>query len=111
MTKRLFGKAQWSARINYILNTLLFIDITAIILSGLMISEVALPTLGLQLALGGSWRMLHATAANLFLVLTGLHIALHWHWIANMFKRIAGGSGAPQPKPRLSATEQLQQKT
>src|SRR6187455_328514 len=42
ITKRFFGKAQWSARINYILNALLFIDITLIIFSGLMISEEVL---------------------------------------------------------------------
>jgi hypothetical protein len=110
ITKRLFGKTQWSARINYILNALLFIDITAIIFSGLMISDVALPALGIQLALGGSWRMLHGTAANLFLVLTGLHVAVHWQWIANMFKRKAGGRRAPQPMPQVSAKQQSQQK-
>src|SRR6266498_5789934 len=110
VTKRLFGKAQWSARINYILNTLLFIDITIIIFSGLMISNVALPALGIQLALGGSWRMLHTTAANLFLLLVGLHVALHWQWIANMFKRMLAMRRAPQPTPQLSAARQPQQK-
>src|SRR5215216_6222629 len=110
VTKRLFGKAQWSARINYILNTLLFIDITIIIFSGLMISNVALPALGIQLALGGSWRMLHTTAANLFLFLTGLHVALHWQWIANMFKRMLAMRRTPRPTPQLSATRQPQQK-
>src|SRR6476620_6390083 len=38
VTKRFFSKAQWSARINYLLNSLLFIDVTLIIFSGLMIS-------------------------------------------------------------------------
>jgi cytochrome b561 len=108
ITKRLFGKAQWSARINYILNTLLFIDITVIIFSGLMISNVALPALGVQLALAGSWRMLHTTAANLFLVLIGLHVALHWQWIANMFKRILTARRAARPMPQLSGMDQPQ---
>ncbi|HJZ45812.1 MAG TPA: DUF4405 domain-containing protein [Roseiflexaceae bacterium] len=100
VTRRLFGKAQWSARINYILNTLLFVDVTLIIFSGLMISQVALPTIGIQLAQSGIWRGLHTTAANLFLVLVGLHIALHWQWIVNMVKRSAG---APRRAPQLSA--------
>src|SRR5215216_7448412 len=106
ITKRLFGKAQTSARINYILNALLFIDITTIIFSGLMISKVALPALGIELAVGGSWRMLHTTSANLFLVLTSLHVALHWQWIANMLKRLVIRRQAPAPKLGGTATTQ-----
>src|SRR5215213_5274250 len=87
ITKRFFGKAAWSARINYILNMALFIDIVLIIFSGLMISEVALPFIGIQLAQSHSWRGLHETTANLFMVLVGLHVALHWHWIVTMLKR------------------------
>ena len=109
ITKRLFGKAQASARINYLLNLVLFIDITTIIFSGLMISKVALPTLGIDLALGGSWRMLHTTSANLFLVLTGLHIALHWQWIANMLKRLVTRQPAQLAKAPLSGTPTTQQ--
>jgi hypothetical protein len=89
VTKRFFGKAQWSARISYLLNALLFVDITVIIFSGLLISEVALPLIGVQLTGGGMWRGLHKTSANLFVPLVGLHVALHWHWIVNMFKRFA----------------------
>ncbi len=99
VTKRFFGKAQWSARINYILNTLLFVDVTIIIFTGLMISESALPQLGITLARSGSWRMLHTLSANLFLVLTGLHIALHWQWIVGMVKRLFSAS---RRAPKLS---------
>ena len=102
VTKRFFSKAQWSARINYILNALLFIDITLIIFSGLMISEVALPFVGIELAQSGSWRGLHGTAANLFLVLVGLHVALHWQWIVNMFKRFVVTPLMPRRAPELS---------
>jgi hypothetical protein len=98
VTRRLFGKAQWSARINYMLNTLLFLDITVIIFSGLMISQVALPLLGIELAQSGIWRGLHETAANAFLALVGLHVALHWQWIVNMLKRYVI---APRHVPQL----------
>ena len=101
ITKRFFGKAQWSARINYILNALLFIDITLIIFSGLMISEEALPLIGLQLAQSRSWRGLHGTFADLFVVLVGLHAALHWKWIVNMFKRFVFAPLMPRRAPQL----------
>ena len=102
VTKRLFGKAQWPARINYILNALLFVDITAIIFTGLMISKVALPFLGIELAQGGGWRQLHDLTANLFLPLIGLHVALHWQWIANMVKRFVLNPLTGRRAPQLS---------
>jgi hypothetical protein len=101
VTKRFFGKLQWSARINYLLNTLLFIDITLIIFSGLLISEVALPLIGVQLTGGGVWRGLHKTGANLFVPLVGLHVALHWQWIVNVFKRFVITPLAPHRAPQL----------
>ncbi|NTW01067.1 MAG: DUF4405 domain-containing protein [Oscillochloris sp.] len=87
VTKRFFSKVQWSARLNYILNALLFIDMTVIIFTGLMISEEALPLFGLELAHGGIWKRLHVQASDLSVFLVGLHIALHWQWIVNMLKR------------------------
>jgi hypothetical protein len=87
VARRFVSKASWSSRINYILNTLLFVDITIVIFTGLLISEVALPLVGIQASQGFAWRRLHEVSANLSLLLIGLHIALHWQWIASMVKR------------------------
>src|SRR5689334_9407701 len=65
VTRRFLGKVQWFARANYLLDLLLFVDMTVIIFSGLMISEHALPLLGLQTARGGIWRGVHELSANL----------------------------------------------
>lgn len=92
VTRRFLSKAQWSARINYILNTLLFIDITIVIFTGITISEAVLPLFGIQMPRGGAWRRLHDVTANLSLVLIGLHVALHWNWIVNVVKRLFTGS-------------------
>lgn len=106
VTKRFFSKAAPSARVNYVLNALLFIDVTLIIFSGLMISRSALPALGITATLGGSWRGIHETTANLFLLLVGLHVALHWQWIANMFKRFVIAPITGRRAPQLAATSQ-----
>lgn len=87
VTRRFFRTAQRSARINYVLNALLFVDMTIIIFTGLMISEAALPLFGVQTAHGGVWRQLHGLSADLSLVLVGLHLALHWHWIVGTLQR------------------------
>ncbi len=93
MTRRIFGKGLNGARINYVLNWLLFIDGILIMLSGIMISEVAVPALGLSLPMDFSWRRLHDMSANLSLLIMGLHLAMHWNWIVTTFKRVFLGGG------------------
>lgn len=87
ITRRFARKINNQSRINYILNWLLFIDGTVLMLSGFMISETVMPFLGISLPRGFAWRSLHDFTANLFLLLLGLHTALHWSWIADTFKR------------------------
>ena len=90
ITKRFFGKAQAIARVNYVLNLLLFIALVTIIFTGLMISETVLPLLGIAAAQNSLWRGVHGAAANLFILLTALHVALHWQWLANLLRRSRG---------------------
>lgn len=87
ITRRFMSKVNNQTRINYILNWILFIDGTVIMLSGFMISESLLPFLGIQLPHNFAWRSLHELSTNLFLILLGLHTALHWSWIVEATKR------------------------
>ena len=87
ITHRFFGALNGQTRINYVLNWLLFIDGSLMMLSGFMISESLLPYLGIELPRNLAWRSLHDLSANLFLLVLGLHTALHWSWIAENFKR------------------------
>ncbi len=96
VTKRLFVKATNGARVNYVLNWLLFLDGILIMLSGIMISEAALPAMGILLPLNFAWRRLHDMSANLALIIMGLHIAMHWNWIVTTLKRMLLGGGNKQ---------------
>ncbi len=87
ISRRFFGKLSAQNRINYILNWLLFIDGTLLMISGILISEIALPVMGIQLPQGFAWRRLHDMSANFGLILLGLHTALHWSWIVNTVNR------------------------
>jgi hypothetical protein len=93
VTKRLFVKATNGARVNYVLNWLLFIDGILIILSGILISESVMPALGIALPVNFAWRRLHDMSANLSLLIMGLHLAMHWNWIVTTFKRVFIGGG------------------
>jgi hypothetical protein len=87
VTRRFFGKTTWSARINYILNSVFFVAMTLIIFSGIMISKVALPQLGIQLSSDMNWRMLHTLAGDVMVFVLAAHVALHWKWILNTTNR------------------------
>ncbi len=87
VTRHFFRQAQWRARVNYVLNTLFFIDMTIILFTGLMISEAALPLLGIRVAPDRTWRLLHGLASDAGVFILGLHVALHWQWIVNALKR------------------------
>ncbi len=88
VTKRFFKKVSGMARINYVLNWLLFLDGILVMLSGILISKVAIPALGITLPEGFAWRSLHSLSADLSLVLLGLHTALHWSWVTSTFRRL-----------------------
>lgn len=86
-TRRFFARLPRQSRINYVLNALLFIDVTLIMFTGIAISREALPLLGLSVAPNFTWRRLHSLTSDAALILLGLHIALHWEWVLNALSR------------------------
>lgn len=87
ISRRFLGRLGLQNRINYLLNWLLFIDGTLLIVSGVLISQIALPAMGIELPTRFAWRRLHDLSANFGLLLLGIHTALHWGWIAKTFDR------------------------
>jgi hypothetical protein len=88
VTRNLFSKARWGARLSYLLNVGIFITMVMATVTGIMISREALPALGFEIEASRAWRQLHDVTANLSLILTALHVAVHWRWIVRMVGRI-----------------------
>lgn len=82
VTRTFFRKLIHESRLNYVLNLALFIDVVVATVTGILVSE----TLGLSFGLKGAaltdMQIVHAFSSHLSLVLTALHVALHWKWIA-----------------------------
>ncbi|MBN1120787.1 MAG: DUF4405 domain-containing protein [Anaerolineae bacterium] len=87
VTAGFFRKSSTQARLNYVLNGLFFIDFVVVVFTGLMISEAALPSLGLTIGHSTGMKTLHRTSADLLVVILGLHAAIHWKWILNAIRR------------------------
>ncbi len=78
-------------RFDYVFDWILYWTMITVTLSGIVISESALPLLGLHFDPDAFWNQIHNTSAVILMVLLGVHIALHWKWIKasyNKFKLI-----------------------
>ena len=78
------------ARVNVTLNALLFVMMIVTIFSGIVVSEVVLPSLGLAGSRLAAWRQVHNTFARFVVVVVGLHIALNWDWIVGALGKRSG---------------------
>jgi hypothetical protein len=87
-TRKLFTR-RGRERFVWLVNLLLLVSMTLCIASGILISEAALPELGIHLPAASFWRQMHGTTAGLTLVLVPIHAALRWRWIAGVARRFA----------------------
>jgi hypothetical protein len=82
-SKRVFAAQSARARINYLLNLSLFASVTAVIFSGILMSQKAIPTLiGTKAATNMDWRwdILHNRFSDMAVLLSALHVAINWDW-------------------------------
>ncbi|MBK8020849.1 MAG: DUF4405 domain-containing protein [Chloroflexi bacterium] len=81
LTRTFFRKILHEARLNYVLNVLLFADMVFVTISGILISR----TIGLNLSLAEDFQRtlqtLHMVGSELVLIIVALHVAMHWKWI------------------------------
>lgn len=95
VTKRLFGRTTPRARFLYVLDVLVLATMGWTIVSGVLISRVAVP----QLAVGAMpiFRVTHVPVSYLTLVVIGVHLGMHWDWALGVFRRVA-------KRPRLTGS-------
>jgi hypothetical protein len=88
VTGRLLRRLPGATRLNYIVNALFFVGLVVVVMSGLIISESALPLFGIQTIHHDIfWRQLHVLSSEALVFVLGLHVALHWKWIARTVDR------------------------
>lgn len=77
VTRRFFKRLPGETRFNQIWNLFLFVLMTVVTLSGVVISEAALPALGIPVVIDPFWTAFHSMTANVFLVLMSDREAAH----------------------------------
>ena len=87
VVKKFFKHLPGETRFNQIWNILLFIMMNVAFFTGLLISEVVFPALGIAVNIDPFWVSLHNLSANVLLLMMGVHLAIHWNWIVNAVRR------------------------
>jgi len=78
-------KTKAKARIGYVIDILLLICVILIAISGIFTSKIIFTAIRSNSMI---WKTIHTTAGCTALVLSGLHLGLHWSSIRNRMKRI-----------------------
>lgn len=69
------------SRADLVVDVGLFVSAVAVMLSGLMISQVVAGLLGVSIAPSAIWVAVHSVSADLTIALLVAHFALHWRWV------------------------------
>jgi len=82
VANRLVDRMLQMSGVNLVVDAALFISAVTVMLSGLMVSQVALGALGLAATPSAIWMATHEVAATATVALLFTHFALHWRWVA-----------------------------
>ncbi len=102
VTRRLFRSTPAEVRFNHVLDLASYVVMVVVLFSGLAESRVALPALGIHLGLDRFWIGFHRMSTDVLMVLVGVHLAMHFRWIVDAFRRRVLGKGHVTSKRRAS---------
>ena len=84
--KGFFGKITWSARLNFLINSMMMLSMSLAIVSGGLISQYLFAPLAAQdLA---TWTTIHSLSSYTSLLIIIIHVALHLDWIKRAVRTI-----------------------
>jgi 4-amino-4-deoxy-L-arabinose transferase-like glycosyltransferase len=83
ISRRLTTNAPTKERLRWFVDAGLFVSVGLVIVTGVLISEVALSVIGTH---DRFWRWLHVTAVDWAVYLVAIHLALSWRWIVRVTK-------------------------
>jgi len=84
-TRRFFAGASHRTRVNYILNLSLFGFMAAVIFSGVLSSQQAVPALA---SANTRWARLHDRFSDGLVALVATHLAINWDWLLAATRKI-----------------------
>lgn len=83
--RRLTKNIRGEIRFNLVFNILLYLLMIFVIVSGILASQAVLPLL-MNFEAEPFWTELHHKYSNLLIIFVGIHLGMHWQWIADTTK-------------------------
>lgn len=85
---RVTNKISAKERFNTLWNYLIYLIMLLVFVSGFLVSVALLPVISIEIQIQDFWEKLHHDSATLIMPMLGVHLALHWHWIVKLSKRM-----------------------
>lgn len=89
---RFLSALRGQVRFNYALDSLSYLAMVVVMVSGIVISESALPSLGFPRPRDRFWSVIHDVSSEALLVMIGVHLAMHWNWVMAASARFLTGT-------------------
>lgn len=103
VSRRLLASLRGEVRFNYYWDLLLYVTLAAVMVSGVVVSEVALPQMGIPHRRDNFWNVTHKISSYAMMLVVGVHLAMHWDWVTAALTRLVTGS-LTRPAPRADAS-------
>lgn len=84
--RALFRRLRRATKLNFAVDTLLFVATVTVVLSGFMVSRALAGAIGLAGDPEPIWYTVHSMSADATMAFVILHLVLHWKWIARVIR-------------------------
>lgn len=99
VAKRFFKKGvAGQARFNFVWNALMFLAMSCVVFSGILISRDFLPRVGIVIQNDGFMSYTHKFLTHILFAMIGVHLGMHWRWLVMTFRRFFLESAKPAEK-------------
>lgn len=103
VTRRLLASLRGEVRFNYYWDLVLYFTLAVVMVSGIVVSEVALPQMGFPHRRDPFWSVMHKLSSYAMMVMVGVHLAMHWDWVTAALERFVTRT-LTRPAPRANAS-------
>lgn len=104
VTRRFLATLRGQVRFNYVWDLLLYLSFIVATVSGLAVSEAALPAIGIPFERDRFWTLMHKVSGFGMMSAAGVHLAMHWQWVTAAVVRLLRGRLPSAPSRAGGAT-------
>ena len=92
VASRVLGNLRATTRLNFVVDSCLFVAVVSAMVSGFVVSRVIGGLFGFSASPFPIWHRVHSLSADATIVLALVHLGLHWRWVVRVLRtRVLAG--------------------